>query len=100
MGMRTQASRVFEPLLKSARYKGAYGGRGSGKSHFFGEHLVRRCVAEPGTRAVCIRELQRTLAQSSKGIADGRVANVQNYVKSQAHAAAGADLPTIAVMRQ
>jgi phage terminase large subunit len=74
MGLRTQASRVFEPLLKPARYKGAYGGRGSGKSHFFGEHLVRRCVAEPGTRAVCIRELQRSLAQSSKRLVEDKIA--------------------------
>ncbi|TMK44118.1 MAG: terminase, partial [Alphaproteobacteria bacterium] len=27
-------ARVFEPLLAPARYKGIYGGRGSGKSHF------------------------------------------------------------------
>jgi phage terminase large subunit len=31
---------VFEPLLAPARYKGAFGGRGSGKSHFFGEQLI------------------------------------------------------------
>jgi hypothetical protein len=33
-------AKVFEPLLAPARYKGLYGGRGSGKSHFFGELLV------------------------------------------------------------
>ncbi|MBR8343064.1 phage terminase large subunit [Burkholderia ambifaria] len=62
---------VFEPLLEPSRYKGAYGGRGSGKSHFFGEKLIEDCVAEPGEsgegmRAVCIREVQKDLAQSSK----------------------------------
>ena len=31
---------AFEPLLKPARYTGVSGGRGSGKSHFFGELLV------------------------------------------------------------
>ena len=31
---------VFEPLLVPARYKGAHGGRGSGKSHFFAEKLI------------------------------------------------------------
>ena len=29
--LRIQTARVFEPLLAPARYKGAFGGRGSGK---------------------------------------------------------------------
>jgi hypothetical protein len=29
-----ETARVFEPLLKPSRYKGAWGGRGSGKSHY------------------------------------------------------------------
>lgn len=58
--------RVFVPLLQPARYKGAHGGRGSGKSHFFAEALVERCVMVPGTHAVCIREVQKSLAQSAK----------------------------------
>lgn len=66
-------ARVFRPLLESARYKGAYGGRGSGKSHFFGEHLVETCLAERGTLAVCIREVQKTLAQSSKRLVESKI---------------------------
>lgn len=31
---------AFVPLLEPARYKGAHGGRGSGKSHFFAEMAV------------------------------------------------------------
>jgi phage terminase large subunit len=65
---------VFEPLLAPARYKGAFGGRGSGKSHFFGELLVEACQAERGTLAVCIREAQRTLAQSSKRLIESKIA--------------------------
>jgi phage terminase large subunit len=65
---------VFEPLLEPARYKGVYGGRGSGKSHFFGELLVETCQAERGTLAVCIREAQRTLAQSSKRLIESKIA--------------------------
>jgi phage terminase large subunit len=65
---------VFEPLLAPARYKGAFGGRGSGKSHFFGELLVETCQAERGTLAVCIREAQRTLAQSSKRLIETKIA--------------------------
>lgn len=62
---------VFVPLCEPSRYKAAYGGRGSGKSHFFAEKLIEDCIAEPGDsgegmRAVCIREVQKDLAQSSK----------------------------------
>jgi len=64
--LKIPTAKIFEPLLASARYKAVFGGRGSGKSHFFGELLVETCQAERGTSAVCIREAQRTLAQSSK----------------------------------
>lgn len=66
-------ARVFVPLLDSSRYKGAYGGRGSGKSHFFGEHLVERCVENPGTRAVCIREVQKSLKESAKKLIEDKI---------------------------
>ncbi|HEX5509848.1 MAG TPA: PBSX family phage terminase large subunit [Pseudolabrys sp.] len=71
--LRIPTAAVFRPLLQPARYKGAYGGRGSGKSHFFGELLVETCLAEPGTSAVCIREVQRTLAQSSKRLIESKI---------------------------
>lgn len=69
-------AKAFEPLLNPARYKGVYGGRGSGKSHFFGELLVETCQAERGTLAVCIREAQRTLAQSSKRLIESKIASL------------------------
>jgi phage terminase large subunit len=72
--LRIPTARVFEPLLAPARYKAVYGGRGSGKSHFFGELLVEICQAERGTSAVCIRESQRTLAQSSKRLIESKIA--------------------------
>ena len=68
--------RAFTPLLGSARYKGAYGGRGSGKSHFFAERLVEECVAEPTTRAVCVREIQRSLEQSVKTLIGDKIAKL------------------------
>ena len=74
--LKIPTARVFEPLLQAARYKGVYGGRGSGKSHFFGELLVETCQAERGTLAVCIREAQRTLAQSSKRLIEGKIASL------------------------
>lgn len=62
---RIKHSRVFQPLLKPARFKGAYGGRGSGKSHFFAELLLDEMLLEP-TRAVGLREIQKSIDQSSK----------------------------------
>src|SRR5439155_25774997 len=67
-------AKVFRPLLQPARYKGAHGGRGSGKSHFFGELLVEDCLREKGMLAVCIREVQKTLAQSSKRLVESKIA--------------------------
>jgi phage terminase large subunit len=58
-----EVPRAYQPLLEDARYKGAYGGRGGGKSHFFAEQLVLRCYSRP-TRAVCIREVQNSLKES------------------------------------
>jgi len=74
--LKIPTAKVFEPLLAPARYKGVYGGRGSGKSHFFGELLVETCQAERGTLAVCIREAQRSLAQSSKRLIESKIASL------------------------
>lgn len=74
--LKIPTAKVFEPLLRPARYKGAFGGRGSGKSHFFGELLVEICQAERGTLAVCIREAQRTLAQSSRRLIESKIASL------------------------
>jgi phage terminase large subunit len=73
-GLKIPTARVFQPLLSPARYRGAYGGRGSGKSHFFGELLVEHCLRERGMLAVCIREVQQTLAQSSKRLIETKIA--------------------------
>jgi microcystin-dependent protein len=75
--LKIPTAKIFEPLLKPARYKGVFGGRGSGKSHFFGELLVETCEAEPGTLAVCIRESQKTLAQSSKRLIESKIENLR-----------------------
>jgi phage terminase large subunit len=63
-------ARVFRPLLQPARYKGAYGGRGSGKSRFFASLLVESHVADPDRSTVCIREVQKSLAQSVKRLVE------------------------------
>ena len=64
---------VFEPLLAPARYKGAWGGRGSGKSHFFAGLLIEDSLAEPGLLSVCIREVQKTLKDSSKRLIEAKL---------------------------
>ncbi len=77
--LQIQTARAFAPLLAPSRYKGAWGGRGSGKSHFFAEKLIEDCLAEPGEsagdgmRAVCIREVQKDLAQSSKLLIESKL---------------------------
>lgn len=63
---------VFVPLINSARYKGAHGGRGSGKSHFFAEHLIERCLMDT-TRAVMLREIQQSLKQSVKLLVEDKI---------------------------
>jgi phage terminase large subunit len=61
--LRVEVPRAFSPLLKPARYKGAHGGRGSGKSHFFAEQVVLLCYRQT-TRVACIREVQNTIRDS------------------------------------
>jgi phage terminase large subunit len=68
-----QTARVFRPLLEPARYKAAYGGRGSGKSHFFADLLIEDSLAEKGTRCVCIREVQKSLKESAKRLIEDKL---------------------------
>lgn len=63
----------LEPLLAPARYKGAYGGRGGAKSHFFAEEIILRCFERP-TRAVCIREVQNSIKDSVKQLLSDKIA--------------------------
>jgi phage terminase large subunit len=73
-------ARVFVPLLSPARYKGAWGGRGGAKSHFFAGLLIEDSLREPGEtgeglRSVCIREVQNDLAQSSKALLEKKLSD-------------------------
>lgn len=61
-------------MLKPSRYKGLYGGRGSGKSHFFAELAVERCVMQRGQRVIAVREVQRTLKESVKRLVEDKIA--------------------------
>ena len=65
MKLNINTPRWAVPILKKehARYIGAFGGRGSGKSTFFAEWIVERCVMKR-TDVVCVREVQMSLQQS------------------------------------
>jgi len=67
------ASPVFADYLKPSRYKALYGGRGSGKSHFFAEALVANAGSNTGFRAVCVREVQKSLKESAKRLIEDKI---------------------------
>ncbi len=67
-----QTPRVFKPLLARARYKGAHGGRGSGKSHFFAELAIEESILAK-TDIVCVREVQQSLDQSVKKLLELKI---------------------------
>ncbi len=66
-------ARVFRPLLEPSRYKGAYGGRGSGKSHYFAELCVEEHIRKPGLRTICVREVLKSLKQSAKLLIEDKI---------------------------
>ena len=73
---------ALSPLLAPARYKGAHGGRGGAKSHFFAEQMVLECYAN-AKRCVCIREVQNTIKDSVKQLIVGKIEklNLGNFFR-------------------
>lgn len=76
--LRIETAAVFKPLLKPARDKAAWGGRGSGKSHFFAELLIEDALrfpgeAQEGMRAICGREIQKSLKDSAKFLIESKI---------------------------
>lgn len=70
--LQIQTPEVFEPLLAPGRYKGAWGGRGSGKSHFFGELWLEENIAEK-LDFVCLRETLKSLEFSVKKLLEAKI---------------------------
>lgn len=70
---RFAVARAFTPLLEPKPYKGAYGGRGSAKSHFFAGELIRRC-SRSRLRCVCIREVQNSIRESVRQLLIDKIA--------------------------
>lgn len=74
--LRILTPRVFEPLLYPSRYKGAYGGRGSGKSHHFAEKVIQAALTSP-KRIVCIREVQKSIKESVKRLLEDKIKTLE-----------------------
>ena len=73
--IRVEVPRKLKPLLYPKRYKGAYGGRGGAKSHFFAEQVLVRCYAST-TRVVCIREIQDSIRDSVRQLLVDKIAKL------------------------
>lgn len=67
-----ETASVFEPLLYPARYKGAHGGRGSGKSHFFADLWLDENVRMK-LDCVCLREILKSLEFSVKKLLEQKI---------------------------
>jgi phage terminase large subunit len=61
------------PLLDPSRYKGAWGGRGSGKSHMFAEMMLEEHIMNQAQSSVCVREIQKSLNQSVKRLLEMKI---------------------------
>lgn len=72
MVIKRKIPRSFLPLYKPARYKGLFGGRGSGKSHDRAEALIELCATKK-IDAVCVREIQKSLNQSVKKLLESKI---------------------------
>lgn len=70
--IRAEVPRKLKPLLYPKRYKGAYGGRGGAKSHFFAEQVILRAFAQT-SRIVCIREVQNSIKDSVKQLLQDKI---------------------------
>jgi phage terminase large subunit len=71
--MLIQTAKVFKGLQGPSRWKGAFGGRGSGKSHFFADRLLQDSQAEKGLLSVCLREVQKSLKDSAKRLIERKL---------------------------
>lgn len=65
---------VFLPALNfTGRYEGFWGGRNGAKSHFLAEQTVLDAVSHRGFAQVCIREIQKSLRDSSKRLLESKI---------------------------
>jgi len=69
--LRVEVPEKLIPLLEPKRYKGAHGGRGGAKSHFFAEQIVLQALS--GKRIVCLREVQNSIKESVKQLLTDKI---------------------------
>lgn len=70
--LKIETAPAFIPLLQPKRFKGASGGRGACKSHFFAETLIEDCLVSH-TRAACVREIQNSIKDSVKQLLEDKI---------------------------
>ena len=70
--LRIKIAEAYLPLEGPHRYIGAHGGRGSGKSHYFGERWLRDSIAEK-LDFVCLRETLKSLEFSVKKLLESKI---------------------------
>lgn len=75
--LKVRVSEAFEPLCQPSRYKAAYGGRGSGKSQFFADWMIIQAMKTPGFRALCCREIQKSLKESAKRLLEQKIEDME-----------------------
>lgn len=77
-------ARTFVPLLAPARYKGAWGGRGGAKSHFFAGLMIEENISQKLDN-VCLREVQKSLKFSAKKLLENKIQemNAGSYFEVQ-----------------
>ena len=71
MKIQIPVARAFVPFLAPARFKGSWGGRGSGKSYFWAGQAVEALL--DGRNVLCIREVQNSIADSVKRLIEARI---------------------------
>lgn len=64
--------RAFLPLLQPRRFKGAKGGRGGAKSHFYAGLTVEEMLSQH-TRIACVREVQNSIKDSVKQLLEDKI---------------------------
>ena len=70
--LRIRVPEAFMPLEGAHRYVGAHGGRGSGKSQYFGERWLRENIADK-LDFVCLRETLKSLEFSVKKLLESKI---------------------------
>lgn len=82
--LRIKIAPAFLPLEGAHRYVAAHGGRGSGKSHYFGERWLRESIADK-LDFVCLRETLKSLEFSVKKLLESKIAtyNAGGYFEVQ-----------------